>query len=1428
MAKKSSGRSESSLHIMFAVGSIMLLATTAYVFYQDHFGREFPQYQEMYRKFDLKRLSDQRKKANDEVLSAEFAAKTKEYDASIEKNKAALNAQKPRVDSLHKEAQAFDNQLAAVTTQLNAMKSKYDELKSQVDSGLEKNKNLLIERDALIAAKAAEQYKLKEQRDQKLAEASAIEEGLAKAKREEDAQFTTLNDYRSKMAKIKGDPLINTMLDLPGFDFVAPRDKIEQVILNNLKWSVFFADAARVDRCVSCHKGIDNPDAAFADLGKETTTYDAKGVPTVVVYEKDKKVLKSHPRLDLFVGANSKHPYKKFGCTICHGGQPLATKFSAAAHSPKDKDQANYWRAQYEWESNENWDAKMLPLQHTEASCAKCHKAVDEVPEAAKLNEGRHLFRDRGCVNCHFGTTGGPDMNWVGRVGPDLRRIGEKVADINWARTWIENPWDFRPSTKMPRFFGLENHKDKAYEIAVNGKVHARDAVEAEAISNYLFMTSQLRETTPPPPKKGDVEEGRKLYAAVGCVGCHMTHEAADKDKFEYNQHGPDLSRIGEKVTAGWLYQWVKNPRHYWAETKMPNLRLSDDEAANLTSFLMSTMKPAKPSVRALEPHPSEAFDKIVIEKLASTTPEDVIRERLKDPIVMVENALKLKVKYATKLDQKGESKRYDTGDGEWTETQISKLKDVLAKQKDPARAAKVFYTGETLIQHHGCYSCHNIQGWTYAPLTCVNLSGEADKDLDKFDFGKAGHDHSIAETKWDWFFAKISRPRVFDRDKEELIKPFDRLRMPWFGYVDKNNDDAPPEMVHESKGGAEKEDEHSGHASSFKKYAPENNLDKSSKQVLGKHEVERLVTYLMSLTNEVIPADMQRQPTPQDVALDHGRRVIRELNCTGCHMASIGSSVTKDGPVTLPLAAFVATKNPKSFGFLNEAGAGNGIYADDDLLSMDYTSGDTSMKEFLNVKRGTYLNEVAVPILLENFKIRNSPLSDWENVNFKFEKKSKGEGWKAYGELVTEAEFLKMTELLYEPKYTADSLKAIWPNLSEDDFGNAEGHSGKLAVTIGQKYGLTLDQAMKKISEKGKRDYADAKKGYSDLAKQFVDVAAYERMAGTDALKLPDLKVEELKGKRKYYEPVDIKVRLTRGEGRIMPHIIAVEKELYKNDTATQQQAPPSLGFEGGKVQPDWLYQFLHNVKPLRVGLNVRMPSFWTDGPYSGYKTIYPAGRLSAVDAGKRDKGNGGEPLPGPDATKVTDVPDDAQQVADYFIADSGEKSYGNQPLILDAAQKDLYELGKRYVTEQPPDLNDKTTASRIGIGCYNCHSVGNFVQPVPKYAPNLANVKRRLKEDWLRRFLTYPPSIYPWTSMLNNFVSWTDYNHDLSDPTRGIGDDAKLKDQSKKMDAVRFFLLHTGDAEFGGDVKPWVTTPKAPEGGANPVPAAPAKPEK
>src|SRR5262249_50405941 len=130
-----------------------------------------------------------------------------------------------------------------------------------------------------------------------------------------------------------------------------------------------------------------------------------------------------HPRLDLFVDANSPHPMEKFGCTICHAGQGSATDFQLAAHTPADMKQKEEWTKEYHWHSDHFWDYPMLSKRFTEASCLKCHHQVTDLvrhgskEEAPKLLRGYNLVRENGCFGCHeiAGIKGGRP------VGPDLR-----------------------------------------------------------------------------------------------------------------------------------------------------------------------------------------------------------------------------------------------------------------------------------------------------------------------------------------------------------------------------------------------------------------------------------------------------------------------------------------------------------------------------------------------------------------------------------------------------------------------------------------------------------------------------------------------------------------------------------------------------------------------------------------------------------------------------------------------------------------------------------------------------------------------------------------------------------------------------------------------------------------------------------------------
>ena len=164
---------------------------------------------------------------------------------------------------------------------------------------------------------------------------------------------------------------------------------------------IWLPDLDRVDRCTTCHLGIDDP--AFAGAPRPFAT---------------------HPGTWL-----STHPTDRFGCTTCHDGQGEATDYESAAHQP-----------------NVAFDRPMRPLETIQANCGVCHRSLDP-PDAPRLEEGRRLIAASGCVSCHEI----PGFEGMTFRGPALDSLGNKVRP-DWLGGWLHDPKSYLPRSKMADF----------------------------------------------------------------------------------------------------------------------------------------------------------------------------------------------------------------------------------------------------------------------------------------------------------------------------------------------------------------------------------------------------------------------------------------------------------------------------------------------------------------------------------------------------------------------------------------------------------------------------------------------------------------------------------------------------------------------------------------------------------------------------------------------------------------------------------------------------------------------------------------------------------------------------------------------------------------------------------------------------------------
>jgi mono/diheme cytochrome c family protein len=276
----------------------------------------------------------------------------------------------------------------------------------------------------------------------------------------------------------------------------------------------------------------------------------------------------------------------------------------------------------------------------------------------------------------------------------------------------------------MPSFFLQSNQQDAA--VADRPKASELNDAEIEGMVTYLWTNSEPLSYAAS-NGGGNPGTGRELVHSVGCRGCHTDDpKEAFPHRADPRAFGPNLFGMGSKVNQEWLFDWLKNPKHYWAETNMPNLRLTDQEARDISAYLLSQR--------------NAEFEKIQVPKVGNVARDWLTREYL--------------------------SARMPLSAAE-------------AKLKSMSDSEKKLFLGERMINKYGCFGCHQIKGFENTQPIGTELTEEGSKHVDRLDFGL--EEDSVEKTLPAWVNAKLKDPRRFDRGK---IKTWDeKLKMPNFYF---------------------------------------------------------------------------------------------------------------------------------------------------------------------------------------------------------------------------------------------------------------------------------------------------------------------------------------------------------------------------------------------------------------------------------------------------------------------------------------------------------------------------------------------------------------------------------------------------------------------------------------------------------------------
>lgn len=155
---------------------------------------------------------------------------------------------------------------------------------------------------------------------------------------------------------------------------------------------------------------------------------------------------------------------------------------------------------------------------------------------AASPEQGRLVFREKGCVRCHSVNGRG------GNVGPELAGINKRGSNVS---ALITAMWDH-----APRMFE-RMHADGVSYPSLNYD-------EVAQLLTYLYMSGHVDKT-------GDAEHGRAVFTAKGCERCHSNtgNVAGNTAKLAgvngimdwsaaYWTHAPEMGRAAEESKIAW------------------------------------------------------------------------------------------------------------------------------------------------------------------------------------------------------------------------------------------------------------------------------------------------------------------------------------------------------------------------------------------------------------------------------------------------------------------------------------------------------------------------------------------------------------------------------------------------------------------------------------------------------------------------------------------------------------------------------------------------------------------------------------------------------------------------------------------------------------------------------------------------------------
>ena len=309
---------------------------------------------------------------------------------------------------------------------------------------------------------------------------------------------------------------------------------------------IWVRDLGRVDRCVTCHQGME-----------------WKGL------ENAANPFKPHPKEIL-----DKHPIEQYGCTICHGGQGYAT----------DKESAHGYV--------KNWEEPLLGKELSELylirdrgamlqmNCNLCHRYDRETKGAELINQAKQLVQQKSCRACHTingrGGVIGPDLTAVGAKSPeqyDYSHMSGVQSAFAWHVAHLQNPKALSPETVMPNFSFSSRDAQALGLLILSWK-------PAQLPVRYIPGAQGVDRPSPE-----EAEKEKRMLEGEGAFfvkkGCFICHSVSTFGIESASNIGPDLANAVTDVQSRFgrtLEDFLSSPTGTMSVVLSTQIILTDQE----------------------------------------------------------------------------------------------------------------------------------------------------------------------------------------------------------------------------------------------------------------------------------------------------------------------------------------------------------------------------------------------------------------------------------------------------------------------------------------------------------------------------------------------------------------------------------------------------------------------------------------------------------------------------------------------------------------------------------------------------------------------------------------------------------------------------------------------------------------------------------